>query len=65
MGKCLFCVDCVEACKAGAIEFSGDYRLAVSRRETLVVREGQKELELARSNSASSARAAAALARPM
>ena len=48
MGKCLFCVDCAEACNAGAIEFTGDYRLAVSRREALIVRDGQNEIELAR-----------------
>lgn len=48
MGKCLFCVDCAEACASGAIEFTGDYRLAVSRREAMIVRDGQKEIELAR-----------------
>lgn len=37
LGLCLFCPDCKEACPAGAISHSGDWRLAVSRREDLVV----------------------------
>jgi Ni,Fe-hydrogenase III small subunit len=35
LGRCLFCTDCIEACPEGAIRFSGDFRLAVSRREDL------------------------------
>ena len=37
LGKCLFCPDCGEACPAGAISWSGDWRLSTSRREDLVV----------------------------
>jgi len=37
LGRCLFCTDCVEACPEGAIAFTGDYRLAVRRREDLVL----------------------------
>jgi Ni,Fe-hydrogenase III small subunit/ferredoxin len=40
LGKCLFCTDCVNACAGeggGAISFSKDYRLAVSRREDLLL----------------------------
>ena len=37
LGKCLFCPDCGEACPAGAITWSGDWRLSTSRREDLVV----------------------------
>jgi len=36
LGKCLFCPDCGEACPAGAITWSGDWRLSTSRREDLV-----------------------------
>ncbi len=35
LGKCLFCAACAAACPAQAIEFSGDYRLAVRRRQDL------------------------------
>jgi Ni,Fe-hydrogenase III small subunit/Pyruvate/2-oxoacid:ferredoxin oxidoreductase delta subunit len=40
LGRCLFCTDCVEACPQGAIRYTQDYRLAVRRREDLVL-EGQ------------------------
>lgn len=36
LGKCLFCPDCGEACPAGAISWSRDWRLSTSRREDLV-----------------------------
>jgi Ni,Fe-hydrogenase III small subunit/Pyruvate/2-oxoacid:ferredoxin oxidoreductase delta subunit len=47
LGRCLFCSDCVEACPQGAISFTNDYRLAVGRREGLVVRGNQAALPLA------------------
>ena len=47
MGKCLFCVDCVQTCPMGAIAFTGDYRLSVRKRESLFVHKDQKEIELA------------------
>ncbi len=37
LGKCLFCTDCTRACPEGAIEYSQEYRLAVRRREDLVL----------------------------
>ncbi len=45
LGRCLFCTDCVRACPEGAIAFTRDYRLAVSRREDLVL--DDRELRLA------------------
>lgn len=47
LGKCLFCTDCLDACPESAIAYSGDYRLAVRRREDLVMDQGKQELELA------------------
>lgn len=47
LGRCLFCVDCVEACPEGAVQFSQDYRLATRRREDLVL--DGRSLELAKS----------------
>ncbi len=45
LGRCLFCPDCVEACPAGAIRFTPDHRLAVRRREDLLL--GPETLRLA------------------
>lgn len=47
LGKCLFCSDCQEACPEGAISHSPDYRLAVRRRNDLVVDPEQVQLQLA------------------
>lgn len=48
LGRCLFCAECVEACPHGAITQTGDYRLAVRRREDLVLgRPGEEEVRLA------------------
>jgi Ni,Fe-hydrogenase III small subunit/NAD-dependent dihydropyrimidine dehydrogenase PreA subunit len=50
LGACLFCPDCEEACPAGAIQFTKDYRLATRRREDLVVggpQAARRELALA------------------
>jgi Ni,Fe-hydrogenase III small subunit/formate hydrogenlyase subunit 6/NADH:ubiquinone oxidoreductase subunit I len=47
LGACLFCGACEDACPAGALAFTKDYRLAVSRREDLVVT-GPDPLPLAR-----------------
>ncbi len=37
LGRCLFCVECQQACPAGAIRFTNNYELAARRREELVV----------------------------
>jgi Ni,Fe-hydrogenase III small subunit/formate hydrogenlyase subunit 6/NADH:ubiquinone oxidoreductase subunit I len=41
LGRCVFCVECTRACPEEAIRFTGDYRLAASRREDLVLRPGE------------------------
>ena len=48
LGRCLFCAECVAACPHGAITQTGDYRMAVRRREDLILGEpGQEEVRLA------------------
>lgn len=48
LGRCLFCADCVAACPQGAITQTGDHRMAVRRREDLVLGEaGKEEVRLA------------------
>jgi Ni,Fe-hydrogenase III small subunit len=37
LGRCLFCADCVEACPAGAIAYSGEHRMAARARDDLVL----------------------------
>lgn len=37
LGRCLFCAACINACPAQAIERTGDHRLAVRRREDLLL----------------------------
>jgi len=46
LGRCLFCTDCARICPRQAIRFTGEFRLAASSREALILR-GQP-LELAR-----------------
>jgi len=44
LGKCLFCTDCTHACPEDAIRYTRDYRLAVTRREDLVLSDGDLRL---------------------
>ncbi|MDR3618599.1 MAG: NADH-quinone oxidoreductase subunit NuoB [Paludisphaera borealis] len=54
LGRCLFCTDCIEACPAGAVEFTQDHRLATRTREELVL--GSDPLQLAAALEAKSRR---------
>ncbi len=48
LGRCIFCAACVEVCPAKAISQTGDHRMAVRRREDLVLgAAGVEELRLA------------------
>ncbi len=47
LGKCLFCSECGRAGPKGAVSFSRDYRLAVRRREDLILTDESLELKLA------------------
>jgi Ni,Fe-hydrogenase III small subunit/ferredoxin len=46
LGRCLFCTDCMQACPSGAVSYSSNHRLAVRKRQDLVVGQGE-ELKLA------------------
>jgi Ni,Fe-hydrogenase III small subunit/ferredoxin len=37
LGRCLFCGECEQACEAGAIRFTGEFRLSATRRSALVI----------------------------
>ena len=48
LGRCLFCAECVTACPHGVITQTGDHRMAVRRREDLVLgAPGHEEVRLA------------------
>jgi Ni,Fe-hydrogenase III small subunit/formate hydrogenlyase subunit 6/NADH:ubiquinone oxidoreductase subunit I len=48
LGRCIFCAACIESCPQGAITRTGDHRMAVRRREDLLLGEpGHEQLRLA------------------
>jgi Ni,Fe-hydrogenase III small subunit/Pyruvate/2-oxoacid:ferredoxin oxidoreductase delta subunit len=48
LGKCIFCAACVEVCPSKAITQTGDHRMAVRRREDLMLGEpGMEQVRLA------------------
>jgi Ni,Fe-hydrogenase III small subunit len=55
LGRCLFCTDCQDACPEGVLRYSQDHRLAVRRRDGLLLEEG-RALELAEALDAASRR---------
>ncbi len=48
LGRCIFCAECVKACPAGAVTQTNDHRMAVRRREDLILgAPGHEEVRLA------------------
>ena len=63
LGRCIFCAECVKACPTGAITQTSDHRMAVRRREDLLLGEpGREQLRLAAALDAKAAPAFRALA---
>lgn len=46
LGRCVFCQECVLACPEGALVYSQEYRMAVRKKEDLILKD--RELKLAR-----------------
>lgn len=44
IGKCIFCGSCAQICSSGVIEYSGNYRLAATDRDNLMI--SDKEVKL-------------------
>lgn len=45
LGKCTFCGDCAPVCPADRVTFSGDFRMAATERQGLIIGEKKPELD--------------------
>lgn len=47
LGRCLFCTECAQSCPDNALSYSPDFRLAVRKRDDLILGENEQAVKLA------------------